>query len=116
MQTTHHTPLELGTPVYGSDGEKIGEIAEVQPEHFVIEKGFIFTTDIYVPITAIASRDGEGVRLSLTKQEVENGDWSTLTGQDDRSGTYAATGTNGENGYDTRAEDITDRDDETQRP
>ena len=127
MQRTDYqtTPLETGTTVYGSDGEKIGDIAEVQNNYFVIEKGFIFTTDIYIPTSAVAGQDDDGVRLSMTKDEIENGDWSNPpVGTDYESGSvgyagqhtdadtsmnadtsmsggaYATDSVNGENGYD----------------
>jgi hypothetical protein len=77
MQTTYRTPIELGTTVYGSDGEKVGDVAEIQSDYIVIEKGFIFTKDLYIPVATIASQDADGVRLSITKDEVENRDWST---------------------------------------
>lgn len=77
MQTTTHMPIELGTNVYGSDGEKIGSVAETQNQYFVIEKGFIFTTDIYIPMSAVVGRDEDGIRLSMTKDEIDHGDWSS---------------------------------------
>ena len=72
------TQIETGTSVYGRDGEKIGEVAGTADSYFIIEKGFIFTTDVYVPMSAVSGVDGDGVRLSLTKQEVENEDWSSM--------------------------------------
>ena len=119
MQTQSQTPLELGASVYGSDGEKIGEIAEVQNGFFVIEKGFIFTTDLHIPITAVVSHDDDGVRLSMTKNEIENGDWSSPPAATDEG--YASTGyagqhLKGENGYDTGRREEFDVDDETNRP
>ena len=76
MHNTYTTQIETGTSVYGSDGEKIGDVAEVSNDYFVIEKGFIFTTDLYVPMSAIAGVDEDGVRLSMTKDQVESSDWS----------------------------------------
>lgn len=76
MHNTYTTQIETGTSVYGSDGEKIGDVAEVSNDYFVIEKGFIFTTDLFVPMSAIAGVDEDGVRLSMTKDQVENSDWS----------------------------------------
>jgi hypothetical protein len=77
MQTTN-TPIEVGTTVFGSDGEKIGEVAEVQRDYFLIEKGFIFTKDIYIPMTSVAgpAEDGDGVMVDLSKDAIEHGDWS----------------------------------------
>jgi uncharacterized protein (TIGR02271 family) len=76
MQKTYLNQVETGATVYGSDGEKIGEVSSVANDYFVIEKGFFFTTDIFVPTSAIAGVDDDGVRLSLTKAQVENEDWS----------------------------------------
>lgn len=76
MQTTR-SQLHKGMTAYGSDAEKIGDIAEVQNDYFIIEKGFIFTEDLYIPMSLVASsHETDGVRLSITKSEVENGDWS----------------------------------------
>ena len=78
MQTTQGSPIEVGTTVYTSDGDKIGDVAEVQQSYFVVEKGFIFTEDLYIPMSALASRDADGVRLSLGKDEIETQDWSSV--------------------------------------
>jgi uncharacterized protein (TIGR02271 family) len=77
MQTDYATQIQTGTDVIGSDGEKIGDVAGVADTYFVIEKGFFFPTDIYVPMSAVSSLDEEGIRLSLTKDEIENGDYTT---------------------------------------
>ena len=78
MQTTQGSPIEVGTTVYTSDGDRIGDVAEVQQSYFVIEKGFIFKEDLYIPMSALASREADGVRLSLTKDEIETQDWSSV--------------------------------------
>ena len=118
MQTSTQTPIELGTNVYGSDGEKIGSVAETQSQYFVIEKGFIFTTDIYIPRSTVASRDEDGIRLSMTKDEIDNGDWSSPPVLSDQT-------TSGQVGYagqhdSLRGSMATDRDfgldDDTARP
>lgn len=90
MQETYATQIQTGTDVYGSDDEKIGSVAGVAQNHFVIEKGFIFTTDIYVPMSAVTSVDDDRVTLSLTKEQVEDADWADEPDEDhDHDGTYA---------------------------
>ena len=92
MQNTFDTTqIQTGTSVYGSDGEKIGDVAGVADRYFVIEKGFLFTTDIYVPLSAVASADEDGITLSMTKDEVENNDWSSEPSDDDRDTAFADT-------------------------
>ena len=77
MTNTYANQIETGDSVYGSDGEKIGDIAGFADEYFIIEKGFLFTTDVYIPLSAVASVNDDGVQLSMTKAEVENSDYSS---------------------------------------
>jgi uncharacterized protein (TIGR02271 family) len=98
MNNTYATQIQTGTDVYGSDGEKIGSVAGIADNYFVIEKGFIFTTDIYVPMSAVTSVDDDRITLSMTKDQVENSDWTHEPADDDHhddlgEGTVAATGT-----------------------
>ncbi|MDQ2688946.1 MAG: DUF2382 domain-containing protein [Chloroflexota bacterium] len=107
MTSTYQTtPLQLGANVYGSDGEKIGEIAEVQSNYFIIEKGFIFTTDMYLPTSMVTSTDEDAVHLSMTKAEIEDGDWSNPPALADQD----AAGPVGYAGQHTDAEVATNRD------
>jgi len=76
MQNPNMPHIETGTDVYGSDGEKIGSVAGVADTHFVVEKGFILTTDIYVPMSALAGVEDDRVMLNMTKEQIENADWS----------------------------------------
>jgi hypothetical protein len=43
------TQISVGDEVYGSDGDKVGTVAEVQSGYLVVEKGFFFPTDYYIP-------------------------------------------------------------------
>ena len=119
MQTTTQMPIELGTNVYGSDGEKIGSVAETQNQYFVIEKGFIFTTDIYIPMSAVAGRHEDGIRLSMTKDEIEHGDWSSppVLGDQTNPGQVGYAGQH-DAGWDVGSDSTVDPrvDDDTARP
>ena len=77
MDRTGMQDLQIteGTDVYGSDGEKVGSVVAVQPNYVVVEKGFFFPTDYYVPTSAIASSDGGQVYLNVTKDEALNQGW-----------------------------------------
>jgi hypothetical protein len=79
MQTTNMTPPEVGTLVFGSDGEDIGEVTEVQPGYMKLKKGILFRKEVYLPLTAITGTalGGDGVTINLTKEEIDNGDWSS---------------------------------------
>ena len=91
MQNTYDTTqIKTGTSVYGSDGEKIGDVAGVADRYFIIEKGFLFTTDIYVPLSAVAAADDDAITLTMTKEEVENSDWSSEPTDDDGDTAFAS--------------------------
>lgn len=67
--------IETGWDVYGSDGEKVGDVADIGPNYFVVQKGFFFPTDTYVPMSAIQSIDHDEIRLSMTKSQIEAQGW-----------------------------------------
>lgn len=63
--------LAAGADVYGADDEKIGTIADVGRNYFLVQKGWLFIKDLYLPTSTIARADGDNIYLSLTKQEAE---------------------------------------------
>lgn len=67
-----------GTDVYGSDGEKVGSISAVQANYVVVEKGFFFPTDYYIPVSAITGVDDGRIYLNVTKDAALNEGWDTL--------------------------------------
>lgn len=67
--------IENGWDVYGSDGEKVGDISEVGSGYFIITKGWLFTKDIYVPTSAVSSVENNRVYLNVAKDQVENMGW-----------------------------------------
>lgn len=75
--------LVAGADVYGSDNEKIGTIADVGQNYFLVQKGWLFIKDLYLPTSAIARADGENVYLSVTKQEAEQMGREDLPTEDD---------------------------------
>ena len=63
--------LVAGADVYGSDNEKIGTVADVGQNYFLVQKGWLFIKDLYLPTSAIGRADGNNIFLTLTKQEAE---------------------------------------------
>jgi len=70
------TDIMTGADVYGADGAKVGTIAAVYPGYIVVEKGFFFPTDYYIPRSAIASSDGDRVYLTVSKDAALERDWN----------------------------------------
>ncbi len=76
--STGSSQINVGDDVYGSDGDKVGTVAEVQSSYIVVEKGFFFPTDYYIPTSAIASASDGQVNLNLAKDAALNSGWDTV--------------------------------------
>jgi len=63
--------------VNGSDGEKIGEVADVGEGFLVVSQGLLVTTDYYIPLTAI-DRVDEAVHLTVTQTDALNLGWDQV--------------------------------------
>jgi uncharacterized protein (TIGR02271 family) len=90
------TDIITGAEVYGADGDKVGTVAAVYPGYLVVEKGFFFPTDYYIPLSAIASYDNDQVYLNVAKDAALNSGWDAQptdleTARSDRA--YATTDT-----------------------
>lgn len=96
MALDYADQISTGYDVYGSDDEKIGSVAEVGPNYFLVEKGFLFVTDIYVPLSAVTSVQDNGVRLNLTKDQVENQGWDAPPEEDGHKATDMRTESEGQ--------------------
>jgi len=80
--------IQEGSDVYGSDGEKIGSVSEIGPNHFVVKKGWLFTSDIYIPSSAISGVEQERVQLNVTKEEITRGGWDRPPADEAGAGGY----------------------------
>jgi uncharacterized protein (TIGR02271 family) len=69
------TDIAIGAEVFGADGEKVGTVAEVYPGYIVVEKGFFFPTDYYIPMSAVASADNDQIYLTLAKDAALQSGW-----------------------------------------
>jgi uncharacterized protein (TIGR02271 family) len=76
---TRTNAIQQGWDVYGSDDQKIGTVDQVASNYVVIQKGWFFTSDVYVPVQAIESVDaGEGrVYLNIAKGDVDAQGWTS---------------------------------------
>ncbi len=64
-----------GMTVRGSDGDKVGKVVGYDGQYVVVEKGFFFPSDHYIPTSAISSVGDDEVYLSVTKDEALNQGW-----------------------------------------
>jgi uncharacterized protein (TIGR02271 family) len=84
--------LQNGMDVYGADDAKLGSIHEVRDDYFVVEKGFFFPKDYYIPVSAVSSVDADNrVFLNVTKDVALNQGWDVEPLTLDATGAYPAT-------------------------
>jgi len=67
--------IREGTDVYGIDGHKVGSVVAIQGNYLVVEKGFFFPTDYYIPVSAINSLDGNNVYLNVSRDAALQSGW-----------------------------------------
>jgi uncharacterized protein (TIGR02271 family) len=84
-----------GTDVYGSDGDKVGSVVAVQPNYVVVEKGFFFPTDYYIPTSAITSYDDGKIYLNVTKDQALSEGWDVEPTDDLAAADYSTTDVSG---------------------
>lgn len=64
-----------GAEVVGTDGDKIGSVREVFPDYIVVEKGWFFPSDHYIPASAITDANEQTVFLNVSKDEALQQGW-----------------------------------------
>jgi len=67
--------LHSSMEVYTSDGQKLGHIAKVYEDSFLVHKGYFFPTDRYIPYSAIASIENKRVQLIMSAGEAKQKEW-----------------------------------------
>jgi uncharacterized protein (TIGR02271 family) len=67
--------IQQGCDVYGSDGDKIGDVSEVHEQYLVISKGFLGTSERFVPFSAVSRIERDRVELNVTKDEIDQRGW-----------------------------------------
>jgi uncharacterized protein (TIGR02271 family) len=75
---TQYDMVAVGDDVFGSDGEKVGRIAELYPGYLTVEKGFFFPSDYFIPRQAIQSVQGNEVYLNVTKDAALHSGWDQV--------------------------------------
>jgi hypothetical protein len=76
-QISANQSVPAGATVYDISGEKLGKVSGgiALGEYFRLEKGLLFPHEYYVPKSAIARIDPDGVHLNVTKDDVKTSGW-----------------------------------------
>lgn len=64
-----------GDQVIAADGAKIGKVVGVESTYLVVEKGWLFPHDYYIPTSAVTNYGDGEIYLGLTKDEALHQDW-----------------------------------------
>ena len=71
-----------GTAVFDGHGEKVGVVGAppTQGNFLVVQKGWLFTYELYIPLTEIHTYDANGIFLNLTKEQLQDDRWKIPPG------------------------------------
>lgn len=72
--------IPTGAEVMDADGERLGGVIAASPAYIVVEQGFFFPTDFYIPRSTIKKIEEAIVHLSITKQEALSAGWTIERG------------------------------------
>lgn len=64
-----------GATVYDLNADKVGTVVSTDGAYVVVEKGFFFPKDYYIPVDVIADTDQSGIYLSITKNDALDQGW-----------------------------------------
>lgn len=70
--------IQHGWNVFDADGDKVGDVSDVSPGYVTVSKGFIFTSDRYIPASAIERTGNDRVYLNVTKDEIDARGWDQM--------------------------------------
>jgi hypothetical protein len=69
-----HQQLDAGTPVYDVAGKRVGIVSLNNPyeRYLVVQKGWLFPQDVYLPLAAIDDNASDGIYLRLHKHDLRD--------------------------------------------
>jgi uncharacterized protein (TIGR02271 family) len=77
---TGYDEIEVGWIVYTADNQRLGTVHEVNlPEgYLMVQKGRVFTQDLYLPLEAIAHARNGAVHLLYDQAGIDARDWDSV--------------------------------------
>jgi hypothetical protein len=68
--------------VLDAQGEKVGVVGAppVQGNCLVVKQGWLFTHELYLPLSALHAQDANGIYLNLSKEELQDEQWKIPPG------------------------------------
>ena len=72
--------------VFSSDNQKLGHVAEVYEDSFLVHKGFLFPRDRYIPYEAIQNIENERIQLVMSAEDALTKEWEIRPDYEDHPG------------------------------
>jgi hypothetical protein len=79
--TISGTNLDIGTPVYDVNGEKLGELKDLTESYFKVDVRM--APDYWLPVHLIEDAGSEGIRLACTEDQLDEHRVSTEAIEED---------------------------------
>ena len=79
MQTMNVERIQTGWNAYDAEGEKIGDVIEVDSNYVLVQKGWFMPQNLYIPLSSVTSIDEPNANFSVdvTKDNVESRGWTS---------------------------------------
>jgi hypothetical protein len=81
-QTASQMTFCVKDEVFGVDGGKLGTVTAVHPLYLVVAKGTLFSTDYYIPRSAVANRDNGKITLFVSRNAALDQGWDRKPADD----------------------------------
>ena len=63
--------VRVGMDVKSKDGHRLGKVIGLAADAFVVEKGVFYAKDYRVPFRSVETIEGEDIRLSLDREQLQ---------------------------------------------
>jgi hypothetical protein len=61
--------------VYSVDRKHLGHVANIYEDSFLVQKGFFFHSDRYIPYSAILRVEADQIQLTMNADEAQDQEW-----------------------------------------
>ena len=103
------TSIQVGRDVLDRDGDKIGTVADVGNSYVLVQKGLIFTKDVYIPSSELQTGSDGALFVNVDKDEIEEMGWDEASAQRYGREEYRDEQATTSPSYETRTSDDGDR-------
>lgn len=86
MSSNTRDDIRKGMHVYSSDDQDVGHVEAIYPDSFAIHKGLFFSSDRYIPYSAVGLVENDRVILTMPADVVKDKEWTIRPDYEDHLG------------------------------